>query len=48
MGIEALPTDKFTRTLGVYKAAQRDMNGINPVYLSAINAYCDEINSYLE
>ncbi len=48
LGAGALPTDKFLRTLGVYRAARRVYDGLDGEHRALIDAYVAGVNAYLE
>ena len=48
LGEATLGTDRFLRTLGVYRAAEASIPNLEPETLSALNAYVAGINGYLE
>lgn len=47
LGPNALPTDRFLRTLGVRRNAERILASLAPDTRSALQAYADGINAYL-
>lgn len=47
LGEAALDTDKFIRTLGVYRAAQAAWSSLTPEAQAAIEAYADGVNTYI-
>ncbi len=48
VGEAALETDKFLRTLGVYRAAERTFDNLNAPTQGALLAYSAGVNSFLE
>ncbi|WP_457629203.1 penicillin acylase family protein [Oceanithermus sp.] len=47
LGEGAVPTDKFLRTLGVYRAAEQAYENLPPDLRAIVDAYTDGINAYL-
>ena len=48
LGEAALPTDRFMRTLGVYRAAEEAYRALSPEIRDQLDAYVAGINAYLE
>ncbi len=48
LGPAALPTDKFMRTLGVYRAAEAAYRALSPATRDLLDAYVAGINAYLK
>jgi penicillin amidase len=48
LGPGALPTDQFLRTLGVQRAAQRIVDGLDAPHRALIDAYVDGVNAALQ
>lgn len=47
LGASALPTDRFLRTLGVHRTAQRIYASLDDEHRALIDAYVDGVNAYL-
>ncbi|WP_457633323.1 penicillin acylase family protein [Oceanithermus desulfurans] len=47
LGEAALPTDKFLRTLGVYRAAEQAYENLPDDLKAIVDAYVDGVNAYL-
>ncbi len=47
VGEPAVDTDRFVRTLGVYRAAERAIAHLDPATLSALRSYTGGINAFL-
>ncbi len=47
LGPKALETDKFLRTLGVYRAAKAQFDGFPPEAKALLQAYADGVNAYV-
>ena len=47
LGAGAVPTDKFLRTLGVYRAAEQAYENLPPELRAIVDAYVDGVNAYL-
>ncbi len=47
-GIEALPSDKLMRTLGLAQAAERALASLGPAEHAALNAYARGINAWID
>jgi len=47
LGASALPTDKFLRTLGVHRAAQRIYENYDAEHRALVDAYVAGVNAYL-
>ncbi len=47
LGPAALETDRFMRTLGVYRAAEAAYRSLSPAYRDLLDAYVAGINAYL-
>ena len=47
LGPAALPTDKFLRTLGVRRAAQRSYETLDEAHRLLVDAYVDGVNAFL-
>ncbi len=47
LGEATLDTDRFLRTLGVYRAAQQDLAALSPETLSYLQAYADGVNAFI-
>jgi penicillin amidase len=48
VGAGGLETDRFLRTLGVYRAARAMANELDPESHALVDAYCAGINAYLD
>lgn len=48
LGEKALENDQFVRTLGVYRAAERDWEGMDTDTKAALQAYVDGVNAFLD
>jgi penicillin G amidase len=46
-GAAALPIDRFTRTLGLYRAAQQQYAGLSPELRAVFDAYAAGVNAFL-
>ncbi|KAF0979210.1 hypothetical protein FDP41_001553 [Naegleria fowleri] len=46
-GVDAVPVDKWFRTMGFYENAKNVLPNVDAESLSFIQAYCDGINAYL-
>ena len=44
-GRQGLPTDRFMRTLGLRRAAEREAEAIQPELRSALDAFCAGVNA---
>lgn len=47
-GAATLETDRFLRTLGIYRVAQREVELLSPEMQSMLRAYADGVNKYAE
>lgn len=47
LGDKALPTDRFMRTLGLYRLAQGSVEALAPDVRDTLQAYADGVNAYL-
>lgn len=47
MGERALPTDRFMRTLGIYRLAEQSVEHLRPEVRRALEAYAAGVNTYL-
>jgi penicillin amidase len=47
MGAKALPTDRFMRTLGLYRLAEQSLAALSPEVREALDAYAAGVNAYL-
>lgn len=47
IGIHGLETDRFMRTLGIYRRAEDDLRGLDPVTLRAFERYAAGVNLWL-
>jgi penicillin amidase len=47
LGPAALPTDKFLRTLGIRRAAQRAYETLDQAHRALVDAYVDGVNAFL-
>lgn len=47
VGAAAVPTDRFIRTLGVYRAAEAAMAWLDPTTIDALQAYANGVNAFL-
>jgi penicillin amidase len=47
LGEKALPTDRFVRTLGIYRLAEQSFDGFLPEVREALLAYAAGVNAYL-
>ena len=47
MGEKALPTDKFMRTLGIYRLAEQESTALRPDVRKAGRAYAAGVNAYI-
>lgn len=43
-----IKTDEFLRTLGLYRAAQSEYNGLDPTTKAELQAYADGVNAFLK
>lgn len=48
LGQQGLGSDKFMRTLGIYKHAQENLNVLNPETVHVLQRYADGVNAWLE
>lgn len=46
-GTTALPTDRFMRTLGVYRLAQTSLERLEPPVRAALEAYAEGVNAWM-
>jgi penicillin G amidase len=46
-GARTLPFDRFMRTLGLYRAAERQLTLLTPELRAVLDAYADGVNAYL-
>ncbi len=47
LGDSTLDTDRFLRTLGTYRAAERDLAVLSPETLAALDAYAAGVNAFI-
>lgn len=47
LGPSALPTDRFLRTLGIHRAAQRTYTSLDAEHRDLVDAYVEGVNAYL-
>ena len=47
VGEKALPTDRFMRTLGIYRLAEQSFSLLQPETQRSLQAYSDGVNAYL-
>ncbi len=47
-GTDALGTDKFMRTLGLYRAGARQFDALSPNIQTGLKAYAEGVNAYLK
>lgn len=48
LGKQGLGSDKFMRTLGIYKHAQENLNVLDPETIQVLQRYADGVNAWLE
>ncbi|HLF58794.1 MAG TPA: penicillin acylase family protein [Alphaproteobacteria bacterium] len=48
VGSRGLQSDKFMRTLGLYRLAEAEVQGLDPATRAAFEAYSDGVNAYLD
>ena len=48
IGAAALPTDRFMRTLGLYRLAEASLAHLEPATIAWLEAYADGVNAFLE
>jgi penicillin amidase len=47
LGEAALPTDRFTRTLGLYRLAEQSLSALSPEVRAALDAYAAGVNAFI-
>ncbi len=48
LGASTLESDRFLRTIGLYRAARADLVMLSPEVIEALQAYADGVNSFVE